>query len=339
MGSRGHGPPYGGRSTTETPGMMRHGHGSYSLSHTIDPLPHHHHPERGGGGGGDNKLVAQSSEIERLAGDNKRLATTHLALHQDLVATQQEIQKLRAHIGSIQTESDIQVRILLEKIAKMEVHIRAGEDVKKDLQKAHNEARALVATRQELIGQIEQVTKEFEKVHADVDKLPEMQGELDGLRLEHQKLRSTFEHEKRKNTEKVAQMEIMEKDLVRMAREVEKLRAEVLNADKIPHANVYAGPYINPELYPPPPRMHSGGYVDGYGNHHHHVPMGGGVAGEGMIPYGGVHHGPAGPGPGGYLQWGGPQMVPYGGVHHGPAGPGGNPQWKGPPYDNSYSRT
>ncbi|KAL4564215.1 hypothetical protein LXL04_028271 [Taraxacum kok-saghyz] len=300
MGSRGHGPPpppYGGRST-QPPGMMRHG--SYSLSHTIDPHNHHHHDHR------DNMPVSQSqsqsSELERLAGDNKRLATTHVALRQDLAATQQEIQKLRAHIGSIQTESDIQVRMLLDKIAKMEVHIRAGENVKTDLQKAHTEARALVANRNELISQIEQTTKEFEKVHADVDKLPEMQGELDGLRLEHHKLRSAFEHEKRKNTEKVTQMEVMERDLVRVEREVERLRAEVLNADKMPHGNVYGGTHMNPELHPPPPHMHAGGY--------------------GMNPYGGVHVGP---------QW----TVTYGGAH--PA-PGGNPQWGRPPFDNSYPR-
>lgn len=44
--------------------------------------------------------------------------------------------------------------------------------------------------------------------------------------------RSTFEHEKGKNTEKVAKMELMEKDLVEMAREVERLRTEVLDAEK-----------------------------------------------------------------------------------------------------------
>lgn len=303
--------------------MMRHG--SYSLSHTIEPLRHRPHPDRDldrDRDRGDHKLVGQPSDIERLAGDNKRLATTHLALRQDLVATQQEIQKIRAHIASIQTESDIQIRMLLDKIAKMEVHIRAGENVKNDLQRAHNEARALVANRQELIAQIEQTTKEYEKVHADVEKIPEMQSELDKLKLEHQTLRSTFEHEKRKNTEKVAQLEDMEKDLVRMARDVEKLRADVLNADKIPHApNVYGGPYMTPESYPPPPR---GGYVDGYGiPPHHHVPMG---AGEGMIPYGGVHGGPDW-----NLQWGGPPVVPpYGGGVH--PRPGGNPLWRGPPY-------
>lgn len=43
---------------------------------------------------------------------------------------------------------------------------------------------------------------------------------------------STFEYEKGKNIEQVEQMQGMEKNLFGMAREVEKLRAEVLNAEK-----------------------------------------------------------------------------------------------------------
>lgn len=178
MSARGHGPPSYGNRSTQPPGMMRHG--SYPMGDIIDAQ----HPESG-----DVKPAAQSTELERLVSDNKRLAGSHVALRQDLVATQQDIQKLRAHIGSIQTESDIQIRIFLDKMAKMEVHIRAGENVKKDLQKAHTEARALVASRQELISQVEQATKELEKVRADVEKLPEMQVELDGLKQEHQNLR------------------------------------------------------------------------------------------------------------------------------------------------------
>ena len=43
---------------------------------------------------------------------------------------------------------------------------------------------------------------------------------------------STFEYEKGSNIEQVEQMKAMEKNLFGMAREVEKLRAEVLNAEK-----------------------------------------------------------------------------------------------------------
>nr|XP_043628867.1 protein FLX-like 4 [Erigeron canadensis] len=324
MSARGHGlPGYGSRST-QTDGLIRHG--LYSVGNGIESQ----HSERG-----DSKLVAQSAELERLVSDNKRLATAHVALRQDLAATQQDIQKLRAHIGSIQTESDLQIRIFLEKMTKMEVHLQDGESVKKELQKAHTEARALVVTRQELIDQVTKATQELEKIRADVKNLPILQVELDGLRKEHQKLRLTFEHEKGLNMEKVAQMEVLEKDLVGMAKEVERLRAEVLNAEKKATApNVYGGPYMTQESYsrplppPPPPHMHTSvsGYVDGYGNHHH-VQMGVGGGHPGVIV------------PGSNPQWRPPVMVPYGAPHPGPVGPGSNPQWGGQPYDHSYSRT
>ncbi|XP_071737141.1 protein FLX-like 4 [Rutidosis leptorrhynchoides] len=319
MSSRGHGQPSYGSRSTQPQGILHH------VGQNIEPQ--------------------RSAEIERLASDKQRLAAIHVALRQDLVATQQDIQKLRAHIGSIQTESDVQIRIFLEKMAKMEPHIKAGENVKKDLQQAHTEARALVATRKELIDKVKQATEELDKVRADVEKLPEMNVELDRLRQEHQKLRSTFEHEKAKNMEKVAQMEVMEKDLLEMAKEVERLRAEVLKADQKANAPaIHSGTNMNQEVYPPPPpqppqppqppHIHAsgGGYVDGYGNH---VPMG--LVGAGAY---GVHPRPGGPifNP----QWGPPHpMVHQGGPHPPPVVPGGIAHWRArgpPPYDNSYPR-
>nr|GEW00522.1 hypothetical protein [Tanacetum cinerariifolium] len=332
---------------------------------------HSQHPEHG-----DSKLVDRSAEIERLASDKQKLSASHVALRQELAATLQDIHKLRVHIGSIQTESDLQIRILLDKMAKMEVHIRAGENVKKDLQKAHGEARALVATRQELINQVEQAAQELKNARADVEKLPQMNAELDRLRQEHQKLRSTFEHEKSLNNEKVAQMELMEKELVGMGKEVERLRAEIQNSEKRANApmaymnqqEIYSQPQPQPQPQPPPPmpaaHVHAagGGYVDAYGNVHH-VQMG--VGGEGMVPYGGNYPGqvaPSGNGnysgqvppsgnypgqvaAGGNPQWRPPpQMAPYSGPLPVQAPPGGHPQWGAPqpappPYDISYSIT
>lgn len=42
----------------------------------------------------------------------------------------------------------------------------------------------------------------------------------------------TFEHEKGLNIDRVERMQIMEKDIMRMASETERLRADVLNAEK-----------------------------------------------------------------------------------------------------------
>ncbi|CBI34195.3 unnamed protein product, partial [Vitis vinifera] len=172
----------------------------------------------------------------------------------------------------------------------MEGDIRAGEHVKKELQQAHIEAQSLVTARQELTTQVQQATQELQKANADVKRLPELHAELDSMGQEHQRLRSTFEYEKGLNVDQVREMQEMEKNLVVMAREVEKLRAEVLNAEKRAHApNPYSGSYPEPSY--PPPTQGSGAYIDSYGRPH--AQMIAGTPSAGMIPYGSVAIPPA----------------------------------------------
>ncbi|KAJ6698701.1 PROTEIN FLX-LIKE 2 [Salix purpurea] len=118
MSARRHIPPTLEGHAIQAPGMMRHG--PFPAGHrTLEPLSRSDLLE--------HKIAAQAADIEQLAGDNNRLATSHMAMREDLAAAQQEEQRLKAHIRSIQTESDIQIRLLLDKIAKMEKDIRAGE--------------------------------------------------------------------------------------------------------------------------------------------------------------------------------------------------------------------
>ncbi|XP_052484879.1 protein FLX-like 3 [Gossypium raimondii] len=63
----------------------------------------------------------------------------------------------------------------------------------------------------------------------------------------------------------VEQMQAMEKNLIRMAKEVEKLRAEVLSAEKKMHGTVpYAGGYMNPDPSYAPPFLGGTTYSGGY---------------------------------------------------------------------------
>lgn len=271
MASRGQKPSYEGRSL-HAPGMMRHGPypGLGPSGHRqLEPL---HHPE--------NKLAHQAGEIERLVEENQQLAASQGGLRHELLSAQQELQRLKAHLRSIQTESDIQIRVLLDKIGKMEGTIRVGETVKKEFQQAHVEAQSLVVTRQELTSQIQQASQELQKARDDIKKLPEMHAELDKLRQEHKMLRATFEYEKGRNMEQVEQMQAMEKHLMDMAREMEKLRAEVANTEKrshVPPPHVPApygsgGGYMKSDpLYPP--LQGSGHYDGGYGSRSN-IPMG-----------------------------------------------------------------
>lgn len=171
-------PLYNGRPV-KAPGLMRHGPFSGSDSavghKSLELL--------------EDKLAVQTSDIEKLARENHKLAAAHVTLRQELVAAEEEIQTTRAHIRSIQTESDIQMRVLLEKIAKMEASIEAGEGLKKDLQQAHMEAQGLVKDKQELTFQIQQATNELHKTGSDIKNLPKLHAELEDLRKEHQRLR------------------------------------------------------------------------------------------------------------------------------------------------------
>ncbi|ONK70505.1 uncharacterized protein A4U43_C05F34400 [Asparagus officinalis] len=264
---------YEGRDL-HAPGMMRHGPFPGELRpadprRPLEPLPP---PELL-----ENKIASQAAEIERLLRENQRLATTHVAMRDEIGANQQEIHRIKSHIGSIRTESDIQVRGLMEKIRKAEEDIRAGEIVKKELQEAHKEAQSLMTKRQELASEIQVLTEELQKISGGDKKMPELLAQLDGLRQEHQKLRATFEREKGSNIEQVEQMRAMEKNLISLAREVEKLRADVINAEKgeqLRNAamNPYAGTFSSPaSLYPPVGQGVAYGhgyaqpYVDGYG--------------------------------------------------------------------------
>lgn len=50
---------------------------------------------------------------------------------------------------------------------------------------------------------------------------------------------ATFDYEKGSNIEQVEQMQVMEKKLFSMAREIERLRLEVVNAEKRAHGNCF----------------------------------------------------------------------------------------------------
>ncbi|KAM5554052.1 protein FLX-like 4 [Rosa sericea] len=280
MAGRRHILPSYDRRPIQSPGMMRHGPlpglGRAPGYRVLEPVPRAELLE--------NKIAYQAAEIKQLAGDNHRLAANEVDLRQELVAAEEEVQTVKAHMRSIQTESDIQIRALLDKIVKKEQEIVAGEDVKKELQKAHMEAHSLVEARKELRNQIRQATDELQKARVEVKKLPDLHGELDSLRQEHQRLRATFEYERGRNIEQVEQMKAMEKNLMGMAGEVERLRTEVLNAEKRAQApNPRNGGYMNPDSYYTATMPGASAYFDGYGRPY--VSMGNRPLGEGIIQF------------------------------------------------------
>lgn len=137
----------------------------------------------------EQKLDAQHVEMQRLAMENQRFMATHSSLRHELAAAQQELQRLQTHMGVMQAEQEQQLRMLMDKISKMEADSKTSEPVKAELQQAHAEAQSLVAARQELISKVQQLTHDLQRSHGDVQQIPALMSELESHRQEYQHCR------------------------------------------------------------------------------------------------------------------------------------------------------
>lgn len=242
----------------------------------------------------EERLAAQHQDIQGLLVDNQRLAATHVALKQELEAAQHELQQTDRFARSFLMEKDMQMRELYDKSAKLEADLRGVEAMGAELMQLRADIKELTAERQTLTAQVQAMIQDLARANADLQQTPAVKAEIEGLRQELQHARAAIEHEKKGHAENYEHGQAMEKNLISMARELEKLRAEMGNAEKRARAAAavgnpnpgYNGNYGNPNV------SYAGNpYPAGYGQNAMN-PMNTGVqpGGEGFPQYG--------PGPG-----------------------------------------
>ncbi|KAK7335883.1 hypothetical protein VNO80_27994 [Phaseolus coccineus] len=213
----------------------------------------------------EEELEFQHVEMRRLVADNRRLIDDRMALQRDLAAAKEELHRMNLAIGDIRAEHEAHSRELVEKGMKMEADLRANEPLKNDVMQLRAEVQKLNNLKQELTGKVHTLTQDVARLQADNQQIPMMRAEMDGLHQELVRARTMVDYEKKANIEFMEQRQSMEKNLVSMAREVEKLRAELASSDgRHWGAGMSGGPYGtkfgSPEGFPTP-------YTDGYGVH------------------------------------------------------------------------
>ncbi|KAI9160910.1 hypothetical protein LWI28_012707 [Acer negundo] len=179
----------------------------------------------------EEELEMQHADIRRLLGDNRRLVEDRMAMQRELSAAKEEIHRMNIAIADIRTEQELHVRGFVEKGLKLEADLRATEPLKKEAVQLRSEIQKLNNIRNELTEQVKTLQKDFPKLQADNQQIPLLRAEIEGLRQELMHTRAAADYEKKANIELVEQRQAMEKNLVSMAREVEKLRAELSNFD------------------------------------------------------------------------------------------------------------
>ncbi|CAI9088885.1 OLC1v1023336C1 [Oldenlandia corymbosa var. corymbosa] len=296
MSGRNRGPPMPMKGMPHA-GMPRPVHEPAPFPRGLGPLVHHpallddmREPHMGIGGPRqlpphpaiiEEQLAAQHDDIQGLLIDNQRLAATHVALKQELEVVQFELQRTHKYAGALHAEKDAQLRELHEKSVKMQADLQGADAMRSELMQVHTDVNELRTARQELTSRAQLMTEDLARMTAELQQVPAIRAEIDGLKQELIRVRSAIEYEKKGYAENFEHGQVMEKKLVSMARELEKLRAEVANAQKRSHASAamvnqgtgYNANYVNPEAgYPVNP------YPPNYGidppNSMHHMQTG-----------------------------------------------------------------
>uniref|UniRef100_A0A5B6ZQP7 Protein FLX-like 3 n=1 Tax=Davidia involucrata TaxID=16924 RepID=A0A5B6ZQP7_DAVIN len=211
----------------------------------------------------EEELEMQHVEIRTLLGENRRLVEDRIALQRELGAAKEELHRMNLAIGDIRAEQELHSRELIERGLKLEADLRATGPLKNEAVQLRAEVQKLNTIRQDLAGQVQTLTQDLSKLQSDNQQIPHLRAEIDGMHQELMRARNAIDYEKKANIEMMEQKQAMENNLVSMAREVEKLRAELANADARPWGagGSYGMKFSSPEGGFPAP------YGDGYGVH------------------------------------------------------------------------
>lgn len=208
----------------------------------------------------EEELEIQHVEIQRLLSENRRLVEDRMAMQRDLAAAKEELHRMNAIISDIRAEQETRIRELIDRGLKLEADLRATEPFKSEAMQLRSEVQKVTNIRQDLAGQVQGLTKDITKLQAENQQIPLLRADIDGLHQELMRARSAADYEKKGNIELMEQRQAMEKNLVSMAREVEKLRAELASTDRSWGAGGSYG-----MKYSSPDGGFSAPYGDGYG--------------------------------------------------------------------------
>ncbi|KAJ0242380.1 hypothetical protein HA466_0208550, partial [Hirschfeldia incana] len=186
-------------------------------------------------------LQIQEAEIRRLLGDNHRLADDRMLLERELGAAKEELHRMNMMVSDLRAEQDLQSREFSEKRHKLEADIGAMESYKKDAAQLRGEVQKLSEIKRDLSGDVQILRKDLVKLQSDNKQIPGLRAEVEDLQKELMHARGAIDYEKKEKFELIEQRQIMEKNMVSMAREVEKLRAELATVDSRPYG--FGGSY------------------------------------------------------------------------------------------------
>ncbi|KAL5218384.1 hypothetical protein ABZP36_019068 [Zizania latifolia] len=213
----------------------------------------------------EDRLAERDRDIQELLVDNQRFAATHVALQQQLIAAQHELRAVSMAANKVRAEREDEVLALAEQAARIEAEARTVVAARADVDQVHADVRVLAAARTELMDRSQALREQLTRVQAEAGKGASVRAQVETMRREIQRGRAAVEFEKKAHADNLEQSKAMEKNMISVASEIEKLRGELANAEKRATAVTTTAPASNPG-FPATYGNSEATYASTYGN-------------------------------------------------------------------------
>ncbi|KAJ4768940.1 protein FLC EXPRESSOR [Rhynchospora pubera] len=201
-----------------------------------------------------DRLASLDRHIQSLLLDNQRLAAVHVALRQELLQSHHHLRLSAASASRSRDAKEADLRDALERSRHAEAAARQVDAVRSQIARFRDDVRTLSLSRDEMVQALVAMRGNLGRMRAENTQLETVAKEIDAMQRELHKGRAAIEFEKKAHAENEEQRKQMETTMASMAREIEKLRADLANADKTAQAATasaaanpgYPGAYANP---------------------------------------------------------------------------------------------
>ncbi|XP_006651959.2 protein FLX-like 1 isoform X1 [Oryza brachyantha] len=194
----------------------------------------------------EDRLSARDSDIQDLLVDNQRFAATHVALQQQLIGAQHELRAVSIAATKARAEREDEVRAMAEQAVRIEAEARTFVAARAEADQVHADVRVLATARTELVDRLQDLREQLARLQAEAGKTESVRAQVETMRREIQKGRAAVEFEKKAHADNLEQSKAMEKTMIAVASEIEKLRGDLANAEKRATAVNTATPVANP---------------------------------------------------------------------------------------------
>ncbi|CAH9075300.1 unnamed protein product [Cuscuta epithymum] len=177
-------------------------------------------------------VASQHREIQALSHERQGLAASHVRLKRKLAAAQKELQHLSAIASAVEAEEDARVREAYEESLRIEAQVLALNKLRNELAQVNADTDNMSARRKDLVSKLNEIEDALMGVLSDLVHILGIKAKVETMHKELQRGRDAVKYERKMKVVNLKQSGIMEMNMVRICAEIERLRVEVVDAEK-----------------------------------------------------------------------------------------------------------